>query len=158
MSMPASTPTVVVSEPPPIVKLTPYILRAGVLLVSAASSTFNALFSIVRFTYQLSPHHIVLPTSVAVAAYVFSPVLVLARIFLDLFVWTPWQSLAYFFEILYPLYVLCGVACILGGGVGLLGRVISEGLVKALKSPPRESVSDANENLVGEVPLKFEGA
>jgi len=52
------------------------------------------------------------------------------------FLFGPYQIIVYFFDALYPLYVLAGVACIIGSVLGLAGRQLSWMLVWLLQDRP----------------------
>ena len=55
---------------------------------------------------------------------------------MTVFLFGPYKILAYFFDALYPLYVLAGVACIIGSVLGLAGRQLSWMLVYLLEDRP----------------------
>ncbi|KAF8153860.1 hypothetical protein B0H34DRAFT_640116, partial [Crassisporium funariophilum] len=66
--------------------------------------------------------------------YVFAPVTVFADIITTIFIRTPYRTAVYLLDALFPLYVLCGVACITGGVLGLLGRMLCRVLVNAVQA------------------------
>ncbi|ESK96214.1 hypothetical protein Moror_7204 [Moniliophthora roreri MCA 2997] len=65
----------------------------------------------------LSPHPILL--------YILAPFTVFFAIVLDLAVIGPYRVLLWFSDAFYPIYVFCGAACITGGIVGALGRMLT---------------------------------
>jgi hypothetical protein len=54
-------------------------------------------------------------------------------VFLDIvaaiFIRAPYNSVVYFLDAMFPLYVFCGVACITGGLMGLVGRILCRVLI-----------------------------
>ncbi|KAF8920827.1 hypothetical protein CPB85DRAFT_513591 [Mucidula mucida] len=69
--------------------------------------------------------------------YILAPFVVLAQVSLDFLVFTPYRVIVYFLDLVYPIYVLVGVACIVGLMVGGLGRLATARLSMAVY--PKES-------------------
>ncbi|KAF8524337.1 hypothetical protein BU17DRAFT_84929 [Hysterangium stoloniferum] len=56
-----------------------------------------------------------------------APVTIVSRLILQVLVIGPVSAVASIVQFFYPLYVFVGVACLLGAGIGLLGRGLVEG-------------------------------
>lgn len=63
---------------------------------------------------------------ISIILYVFAPFIVLFQIILGLVIFTPYRALLYLADAVYPIYVLCGIACILGVLLGVSGRHLAK--------------------------------
>jgi hypothetical protein len=79
--------------------------------LSGAASKFFSLILI------LSPLPIIL--------YALAPVLVFLQLAFSIVVLLPYHTFLYLVDVLYPLYVFFGVACIAGALIGLSGRILA---------------------------------
>lgn len=104
----------------PIAQVLPYLK----VLYSSLASLFSFSISLMRPLLRLSPLPIIL--------YLIAPLVVFIDIVVTLFIRTPYRTVTYLLEDLFPIYVLCGVACITGVVVGLAARGISSVIVNAL--------------------------
>ncbi|KAG1740623.1 hypothetical protein EDB19DRAFT_1707963 [Suillus lakei] len=117
---------------PPITQIIP-ILRATFSLLRTVLS--QALRIVVALA---TPLLIFVPLTSRLLA----PVILVFHIILDAAVYTPYTIISNVAAALYPLYVFCGVACIFGAVLGILGRslvtfsnnVIAPELPKAAES------------------------
>ncbi|KAG8901181.1 hypothetical protein FRB99_005490 [Tulasnella sp. 403] len=50
-----------------------------------------------------------------------APVIILAQVVFDVFIRTPWNALTWVLALLYPVYVFCGIAALVGAVCGLAG-------------------------------------
>jgi len=66
---------------------------------------------------------------IPILLYVFAPVVVFIDAVTTLFIRLPYQTFLYLTDALFPLYVLCGVACITGGLFGLGARFLCRVLI-----------------------------
>lgn len=96
--------------------LFPYIISAPLLLRPlifdwpyAIVSTLVGIFAI-PVTYALG-----------VLTQLLAPVIILAQVTFHIFVRTPWNAFMWLMRFLYPIYVFCGIAALVGGLFGLAG-------------------------------------
>ena len=115
--MEASAPAEAAS---PISQLIPYL--------TTAFSTLKLAARALRPIRTLSPAPALL--------YILAPVFVFLDIAATLFLRTPYRTAAYLLDAAFPLYVFVGVACITGGILGLLARVLSRVIIVSLEPPP----------------------
>ncbi|KAG2757788.1 hypothetical protein P692DRAFT_20208071 [Suillus brevipes Sb2] len=88
---------------------------------------FRATFSVLRtFLSQASRVLVALATPllifVPLISRLLAPLILVFHIVLDAAVYTPYTIISNLAAALYPLYVFCGVACIFGAVLGILGR------------------------------------
>ena len=67
--------------------------------------------------------------------YVFAPLIVFVQVSLDFLVFTPYKITAYLLDLVYPIYVVVGAACIAGVLLGGLGRIATFRLTDAVYPP-----------------------
>ncbi|KAH0833908.1 hypothetical protein J3R83DRAFT_11092 [Lanmaoa asiatica] len=82
-----------------------------------------------------------------------SPIIIVVKIMLDIVLFTPISIIRMFAVALYPVYVFCAVACIIGATVGMFGHYISTAILTILArskyfarppiSPPAASPSSS---------------
>lgn len=125
--------TEVASQPRAIQRAYPH-LKAGLSFLLASSLALYRL--LVALAFNISKP-ILLLSPVPIALYILSPIFTLCSVLFDMLVLMPFKAAVYLFDALYPLYVFCGVACIMGCLLGLGGRYLSDVLVKMVA----ESVS-----------------
>ncbi|KAG1816715.1 uncharacterized protein BJ212DRAFT_1254275, partial [Suillus subaureus] len=87
----------------------------------------RATFSLLRtFLSQASRVVVALATPllifVPLVSRLLAPVILVFHIVLDATVYTPYMIISSVAAALYPLYMFCGVACIFGAVLGILGR------------------------------------
>lgn len=129
----ALTATTAAGDTPPITQILPilsqsvsYVLSAGVFI----STTLVSVFSVLSYPIlALSPLPLVL--------YAISPAVVLGQIILDALVFTPYRLATIFLGVIYPIYVLVGVACLTGAMLGIGGRGVVA-LLDAVVNPSVE--------------------
>lgn len=143
-SMPALTAetTQSTTSVAPLQQILPYLYSLPSLLVyllSLVSSVIKLLFK---------PFVILSPYPIVLIRYLVAPLLTAGDVLLDTCVRFPYAVLLYVLDALYPVYVLCGVACILGLVVGLCGRVIVSGL---LALTLRETSNTKEDHDIGEI-------
>ncbi len=119
----ASVPAEVAS---PISQLLPYLTTAFSTLKLAVRVAARAL----RPIRTLSPAPALL--------YLLAPVFVFLDITATLFLRTPYRTALYLLDAAFPLYVFVGVACITGGILGLVARVLSRVILVSLEVPPTD--------------------
>ncbi|KAF5368862.1 hypothetical protein D9758_002878 [Tetrapyrgos nigripes] len=90
-------------------------------ILSAISRPALALWHFVTWLIQTTTRPVLLP--IPILAFVFAPVIVLGEILFDIFVATPYNVFVYVLDVLYPFYVFCGVACLVGLFIGLVARL-----------------------------------
>jgi hypothetical protein len=112
-------------------QLSPYISQTASVLLTAITFLTHALgFLISKISYPiflLSPLPIIL--------YLLSPAIVFAEVVLDMLVATSYHISLYLLDAFYPVYVLCGVACIVGALLGIGGRMTTTMLVDMAVGP-----------------------
>jgi len=64
--------------------------------------------------------------------YLLAPFTTFAAILISITLYTPYRFILWLLDALFPVYVLCGVACITGSILGLGGRTLSLSLVRAV--------------------------
>lgn len=121
----SSTPT----AGPPITAIIPVVSALASLLASISSTILWHIWTLASSLYRFSPHHPIIYVSLPVLRYIFAPFVVLSEITLEAFVWTPWNFAAGALETLFPIYVLCGIACLVGSFLGLFARLASAVLI-----------------------------
>ncbi|TFK17809.1 hypothetical protein FA15DRAFT_710436 [Coprinopsis marcescibilis] len=109
----------------PLAKLLPHI-KAGFLFAFGMASFF------VRWATRLL-RHLYLP--IPIILYLLEPVTVFLRYLAEIFVLTPYNTVVYLADALHPVYVFCGVACLTGILVGVVGRTLTGMLVATLLPP-----------------------
>ncbi|KAF5376654.1 hypothetical protein D9615_007815 [Tricholomella constricta] len=119
MSSPEAAPA------PPLERALPYVVSG----VSAAFSFFSALTRFASFAFSLVSRSISFFSPLPIILYLFAPVIVLFDIMTDVFVRWPRHIALYLLDAFYPLYVFCGVVCIVGAILGLTGRLVARFLV-----------------------------
>ncbi|KAG9220770.1 hypothetical protein CCMSSC00406_0002630 [Pleurotus cornucopiae] len=126
-----NSPPEVSSAPPgpPIAAIIPVVSAFASLLASTSTTIFWHLWTLASSLYRFSPHHPIIYVSLPVLRYLFAPFAVLFEIILEAFIWTPWNLAVGALENLYPIYVLCGIACLVGSFLGLFGRLASAVLI-----------------------------
>ncbi|KAF9270809.1 hypothetical protein L218DRAFT_58669 [Marasmius fiardii PR-910] len=62
---------------------------------------------------------------ISIILYVLAPFIVFVQIILGLVVFTPYSAFVYLTDAIYPLYVFCGIACIVGVLMGVLGKLLA---------------------------------
>jgi hypothetical protein len=67
---------------------------------------------------------IISPITLVLSAllYILAPATVLAQVILDILVFTPYHFAVYLVDLIYPIYVFCGVACIIGVIIGYVAQ------------------------------------
>lgn len=103
----------------------PYVLSAGSALLSGISVASRFFASLLSTT----AHSILIFSPIPILLYIFAPVIVFSELVVDVFVRLPYQLAAYLLDAFYPVYVFCGVACIIGALFGLFGRLLAGFLV-----------------------------
>lgn len=111
------------SSPPPLAQIWPYISVAASSLVDVFVSLVNGLDYVLR---KSLPSRIIFN--------IFAPVIVFVRAFVDLFVLTPYTLLNLLLELVHPIYVFVGVACITGLLVAYLAKFVAEIAVKSVEN------------------------
>ena len=120
--------------------------------VAMAALTFS--LTVFQPLWLLSPMRFLL--------YVFAPVVVFIDAVVTLFIRLPYRSFLYLTDALFPLYVLCGVACITGGLFGLGARFFCQVLIRSVSEDsslraPREERKQESKGKVKREKVKFEG-
>ncbi|KAL0577283.1 hypothetical protein V5O48_004711 [Marasmius crinis-equi] len=91
----------------------------GSLIWQGILSTLSILY------YPLSFLRLPILAPLAILLYVFAPAIVFVQILLEVIIYTPYRVLVYLSDVVYPLYVFCGVACITGVLAGGFGRAMA---------------------------------
>ncbi|TRM70569.1 hypothetical protein BD626DRAFT_554543 [Schizophyllum amplum] len=123
-------------------------------LTAAYRFSASALASSARLSYRLSKSTaLLLHTSffshlVAATLYLCAPAIVFVSLILQAFVLAPYRTVAWVLELVYPVYVLVGVACIVGGIVGGVARLGAQFAVDQCVVREAE-VGPANGRVVG---------
>lgn len=109
----------------------PYLLRASSLALSFVSIVFQALkASLGKLVYP-----VILFSPIPIILYLLSPFVTFVQLALGVLVLAPYHSVVYLSDAIYPVYVFCGVACIVGALLGLSGRVLSALLIASAAGP-----------------------
>jgi hypothetical protein len=128
---PTSSPDVALPPQALLSQLLPYASQTASILLSSIIFLGHALgFLISKISYPifvLSPLPIIL--------YLVSPAIVFVEVVLDMLVSTPYRISLYLLDAFYPVYVFCGVACIVGAFLGIGGRVVAGILVGVVEGP-----------------------
>jgi hypothetical protein len=137
------TASTAAGDTPPITQILPILSQSVSYIISTGIFISNTLISVVSFLsypiLALSPLPLVL--------YAISPVVVLSQIILDALVFTPYRLATIFLGIIYPIYVLVGVACLTGAMLGISGRGVV-GMLNAVMDPPQEPTTLQVEQVV----------
>ncbi|KAF9031357.1 hypothetical protein BDZ89DRAFT_1063982 [Hymenopellis radicata] len=110
---------------PPLEALLPLASQSLSLLTSAFAFLIHSL----KWLFTKVTYPVILLTPLY---YILAPFVVLAQVSLDFLVFTPYRVIVYFLDLVYPIYVLVGVACIVGLMVGGLGRLATMRITMAV--------------------------
>lgn len=94
--------------------IVPYIIVIPSIVASITVSVVSTLLSFFN-TFLLSP-----------LLTLFAPAVILGRISFDIFIRAPWNALSWILKLLYPVYVFCGIAVLVGVLFGLAGAGIGK--------------------------------
>ncbi|KAF9035099.1 hypothetical protein BDP27DRAFT_1455610 [Rhodocollybia butyracea] len=100
------------------IQTTRYLFFFSGWLIQSLRNTLSTL---------LYPSLIILsPITLVLSAllYILAPATVLAQVILDILVFTPYHFAVYLVDSIYPIYVFCGAACIIGVIIGYVARWI----------------------------------
>ncbi|KIM42050.1 hypothetical protein M413DRAFT_27575 [Hebeloma cylindrosporum] len=128
----------------PISRILPYLSS----LFSASKHAFNLTVSLVKSLLRLSPLPIVL--------YAIAPVTVFLDLVVAIFILAPYNAAVYLLDVLFPLYVFCGVACITGGLLGLTGRILCRVVINLIRRREEETGDRARSRAVKKRTVKLE--
>ncbi|KAH0580119.1 hypothetical protein H2248_002925 [Termitomyces sp. 'cryptogamus'] len=117
--------TTATSAPPPLERIIPYVISGISVAVSIASS----VASFAKFCISLVTRSISFFSPLPIILYLFAPLIVFLDIVSDIFIRWPRSIVLYLLDAFYPVYVFCGVACIVGVLVGSTGRLVTQVLV-----------------------------
>ncbi|KAF8716092.1 hypothetical protein AX14_012434 [Amanita brunnescens Koide BX004] len=114
------------SQPPGIQSAYPHLKAALSFLLATSLALYRLLVTLASTISK----PILFLSPVPVALYILSPIFTLCNVLFDMLVLMPFKAAVYLLDALYPLYVFCGVACITGCLLGLVGRYLSDVLVR----------------------------
>ncbi|XP_006455677.1 hypothetical protein AGABI2DRAFT_210160 [Agaricus bisporus var. bisporus H97] len=120
----SSPPTATEASPALLPLLFPYILSTLHKATHLTLLLYKNLFTFLTF---LSKTTLLSPLS-----YILAPLLTFTSIVFSLTFRVPYSFVSWFLDAVFPLYVFCGVACIVGGLLGYCGRLISRNMIKAV--------------------------
>lgn len=106
--------TVVIEKPIPYLRRLPNVIPYILVIPSVLASIVSTLLSFFN-TFLLSP----LLTLLA-------PVVILGQISFNIFVRAPFNAFTWFLKLLYPIYVFCGIAVLVGALFALAGAGIGK--------------------------------
>ncbi|KAG8917313.1 hypothetical protein FRC01_002526, partial [Tulasnella sp. 417] len=106
--------TVVIEKPIPYLRRLPNVIPYTLVIPSVLASIVTTLLSFFN-TFLLSP----LLTLLA-------PVVILGQLSFNIFIRAPWNAFAWFLKLLYPIYVFCGIAVLVGALFALAGAGIGK--------------------------------
>ncbi|KAG8916415.1 hypothetical protein FRC00_000174 [Tulasnella sp. 408] len=106
--------TVVIEKPIPYLRRLPNVIPYILVIPSVLASIVSTLLSFFN-TFLLSP----LLTLLA-------PVVILGQISFNIFIRAPWNAFTWFLKLLYPIYVFCGIAVLVGALFALAGAGIGK--------------------------------
>ncbi|EAU87356.1 hypothetical protein CC1G_02115 [Coprinopsis cinerea okayama7 len=134
-----------------LLKTLPYLQNAAVYI-------YQTTLAVLRSSTYFIGRNLYLP--IPIILFLLSPVTVFLKYLLWVFVLGPYHALVYLAEALHPIYVFCGVACLTGAVIGLVGRTLT-GMVVATVLPPDpdldEEEEDGEEKISKKVDLKGKG-
>jgi len=129
MSSPPTTTTIIQNSPsapetaPIVIFFTDYLP----IIRSVISRIAVSLFQVFTWLLHTFTRPVLFP--IPILAYAFAPFTVLAQILFEIFVATPYYVVVYLLDLFYPVYVFCGIACIVGASIGLVARISASYLV-----------------------------
>ncbi|KAF7373950.1 hypothetical protein MSAN_00607500 [Mycena sanguinolenta] len=128
---------VAATDAPALVRALPYIQSAATLLFYSILSLLRTVFA--TATLLVHPIVLLLPIPIALLLYILAPFLVFAQLLLEIMIYTPYRTIVFLADAVYPAYVFLGVACIAGALLGWTGRSVVRGVVHVVgpHSPPR---------------------
>jgi hypothetical protein len=116
----------------PITRFFPVASQAWSIFTTSFLAIGKASLAVLSYiTYS-----ILLLSPLPLVLYVLSPALVLGQILLDVLIFTPYNAVSSLAGIMYPLYVLLGIACLIGAAMGVSGRQLVRMLNDAVYPPP----------------------
>ncbi|KAG7443598.1 uncharacterized protein BT62DRAFT_1008956 [Guyanagaster necrorhizus] len=104
-----------------LLPLLPLFSQYLALLSGAITTSIRA----VQWALSKASYPVILLSPFPVFIYVFAPLIVFTQVALDIVVFTPARTILSLLELVYPLYVLMGIACITGLLVGGIGRLLT---------------------------------
>ncbi|KAG6811608.1 hypothetical protein H0H92_006623 [Tricholoma furcatifolium] len=125
------------APPLPLERILPWI-------VSASSKAIG----IANFFLELTLRFF---SPLAITLYIFAPVTVLVGILQDVFLRWPYTAALYLLDAFYPIYVLVGVACIVGLFIGGVGRLVTILLVDLVTSKMHQASDMSSDVIESEV-------
>lgn len=123
--MATTVPNLPTNTPPALERILPYVVSGA----SAAISALSAAFQIGAFLVSKTANSFLYFSPLPIILYFLAPALVFFDILADVFLRVPYQLSLYILDAFYPIYVFCGVACITGAVIGIMGRLASKLLV-----------------------------
>nr|GAT55399.1 predicted protein [Mycena chlorophos] len=113
----------------------PYAKALGAVALSAVLLTFHAIYAAVALATRLLAQPLVVFSPHPVLLYLLAPIFLFVTLVLEVLLWTPLRVGSHLADVLYPVYLLVGVACITGAVLGFGGRHVSmEREARAMKS------------------------
>ena len=147
LSIAAATPSPISSASPlaqaashvsaALTKIYPYVKSASLLALDIAKASWA--FS-QRFTINPVP----------IFLYIIAPLTVFVGYLASVFVFMPYATLVYLLEALHPLYVFCGVACLTGALLGVVGRLVAW-MVVASVVPEAKPIRTKTKKAIGKM-------
>ncbi|TEB25387.1 hypothetical protein FA13DRAFT_1167449 [Coprinellus micaceus] len=138
-----SSLTMAAATPPPISSALPLAEAASQLSAALTkiypyvkTTTLLAL-DVAKASWAFSQRFMIHP--IPIVLYIIAPLTVFVGYLASIFVFMPYATLVYLLEALHPLYVFCGVACLTGALLGVVGRLVAW-LVVASVVPEAETI------------------
>ena len=153
----------VTSDSPPIV----HVFRVTVSILSAALSTISVLSASVWLVLKtlLVPFGYLLSGLSTPLLYILSPVIVLARILVQVLITGPYSLVVGLLRAIYPIYVFVGAACIVAAGIGFCARgashllhasIFEAGAASEDIAPPTTTAEGVQSKIPKKVSIKAE--
>ncbi|KAI4523091.1 hypothetical protein K525DRAFT_283076 [Schizophyllum commune Loenen D] len=114
-----------VTPPLDLSKALPYLLAAYRWSARTALTGFHLAYRLSKSAALLA-HSSFFSHVVAATLYLCAPLIVFGSLVLQAFVIAPYNTITWVLDLAYPVYVLVGVACIVGGIVGGVARLAAQ--------------------------------
>ncbi|KAL1692139.1 hypothetical protein GGG16DRAFT_112459 [Schizophyllum commune] len=121
----ASPTASAVTPPLDLSKALPYLLATYRWSLRTTLAVSHLAYRLSKSAALLA-HSSVFSHVVSATLYLCAPLIVFASVVLQAFVIAPYNTITWILDLVYPVYVLVGVACIVGGIVGGIARLAAQ--------------------------------
>jgi len=103
-------------------QLTPYLLAVPSFLIYLTRSSYHLTLRLIQPALYC----------LYLTFLLFAPIIVLFQTALTTLVLTPYNYAMWLAELVYPIYVFCGIACLVGGGLGVGAALLPQAIFRVI--------------------------